>query len=105
MITKGGWIDRGYATTRYREIVAIARVDPDAEEILRAELEAELELPAEIDNPPEIIKVENQTCSNCGHEGEYERYCWNCPVVIIKGRGNWIPKEIVIEEQNGQVKE
>ena len=104
MITNGGWIDRGYAAMRYREIAAIARVDPDANESLKAELAAELESPAEIDNPPEIIKVENQKCSNCGHEGEYERFCWNCPVIIIKGRGNWVPKD-ELEEQNGQVKE
>lgn len=102
MITKGGWIDRGYFKSRYAELDSIRKTDPDRAEILEKEIKDEWKSFAEVDNPPDTVKVENQKCSNCGHEGEYERHCWNCPVVIINGRGNWVPKDDAIAGQKGQ---
>lgn len=100
MITEGGWIDRGYFKSRYAELNNIRKVDPDRAESLEAEIKEEWKSFADVDNPPEIVKVEKQECSNCGNEGEYERFCWNCPIVIIKGRGNWIPKDDAIEARS-----
>ena len=96
LVMPGGWIDRDdYAIKRYAEIESIRKLDPDRAEVLKNELEEELDSPADIDNPTQLIKIENQTCSTCGHEGDYERFCWNCPVVVIKGRGNWVPKNVI----------